>query len=64
MVSHFDDSVIAIFLTLDRRMLAMFNGQERTILDHIHVTEASGWKIQKIYFLEGNRISHILAEAF
>jgi len=40
----------------------MLNGQERTIVDHIRVTEASGWKIKKIYSLEGKKLSHILAE--
>ena len=44
-------------------MLALFNGQERTLGDHIQVMEASGWKIRKIYSPDGRRISHVLAEA-
>lgn len=48
---------------LDLTMLAKFNAQERTLRDHIGVTEASGWKIQKIYSPEGTRTSHLLAEA-
>lgn len=48
---------------LDITMLAKFNAQERTLRDHIEVTEASGWKIQKVYSPEGTRTSHLLAEA-
>ena len=44
-------------------MLAMANGQERTLGDYLQVMEASGWKIKKIYSPEGRRISHVLAEA-
>lgn len=44
-------------------MLALFNAQERTLGDFIRVTEASGWKIQKVYSPDGRRISHLLAEA-
>ena len=44
-------------------MLAGVNGQERTVADHIHVMEASGWKIKKIYSPEGRRNSHLVAEA-
>lgn len=44
-------------------MLAKFNGQERTLGEHIRVTEASGWRIKKIYSPEGRRISHVVAEA-
>jgi len=47
----------------DLTMLAKLNGQERTLGDHIQVMEASGWKIKKIYFPEGTRVSHVLAEA-
>ena len=44
-------------------MLALFNGQERTLADHVHVMEASGWKIKKIYSPVGTKLSHIVAEA-
>ena len=44
-------------------MLALFNAQERTLGDHIHVMEASGWKIKKTYSPEGSRVGHVLAEA-
>ena len=40
----------------------MHNGQERTLVDYIRVMEAGGWKI-KIYFMEGRRNCHVLAEA-
>jgi len=48
---------------IDLTMLAVFNGQERTLEDHIHVMEASGWKIKKIYSPTGTRVSHVVAEA-
>jgi len=48
---------------LDLTMLGLLNGQERTLGDHILVTEASGWKIQKIYSPDGSRISHVVAQA-
>jgi len=44
-------------------MLTLVNGKERTLANHIHVMEASGWKIKKIYSPEGRRLSHLLAEA-
>lgn len=44
-------------------MMAKINGQERTLGDLIRVTEASGWKIQKIYSPDGRRLSHLVAEA-
>lgn len=44
-------------------MLAIVNGQERTLVDYIHVMEASGWRIKKIYSPVGTRLSHIVAEA-
>ena len=44
-------------------MLALFNGKERTLGSYIQVMEASGWKIQKIYYPTGGRISHVVAEA-
>ena len=45
------------------RMLALYNGQERTLGDYIRVMECGGWKIKKIYSPDGRRISHVLAEA-
>jgi len=48
---------------LDLMMLTKYNGQERTLGDHIRVMEASGWKIKQIYSPKGRRVSHILAEA-
>ena len=44
-------------------MLAKLNGQERTLADYIHVMEASGWKIKKVYSSGGGRIGQVLAEA-
>ena len=44
-------------------MLALLNAQERTLGDYIRVTEASGWKIRRVYSPAGRRISHVLAEA-
>ena len=42
-------------------MLALFNGQERTLGSYIQVMDASGWKIQKIY--SRGRVDHVVAEA-
>ena len=44
-------------------MMALHDGQERTLGDYIRMMGASGWKIQKIYSPVGRRTSHVVAEA-
>lgn len=55
--------LIPFYFLTKSRMLAMHNTQERTLGGYIQMMEAGGWKIRKIYSLNGRRISHVLAEA-
>lgn len=54
--------VSSIACTMDHNMRSAYNSKERTLEEHIHVLESSGWRMERVNRVRGDRnYSHIIA---